>query len=139
MTAWFDQASAEAAEARGDWASAIAVVGGFAECYSDDYYRHNAHLWHMDLLVKAGLLRELVDRAETDVHARRRLDRFLNEDGRDGELRERAQGGDKYAQHLLARLLRDRGGARGRYAGDCRHDATDTFAIELARRPPSSG
>ncbi|AVT28183.1 hypothetical protein C6361_00210 [Plantactinospora sp. BC1] len=85
MRSRFDQTSAEAAEARGDWATAIVLVGEFAECYSRDPYRHNAHLWHMDLLVKAGLLRELADRAEADVHARRRLDRFRYEQGRDGE------------------------------------------------------
>ncbi|MGW0434504.1 hypothetical protein ACWDV4_18440 [Micromonospora sp. NPDC003197] len=84
MTTRFDQVSAEAAERRGDWATAIAIVSEFAECYSRDPNRHDAHLWHMDLLVKAGLLRELVDQAESDVHARRRLDRFLYEEGRDG-------------------------------------------------------
>ncbi|MFE0591060.1 hypothetical protein [Micromonospora echinospora] len=117
MTTRFDQASAEAAEARGDWATAIAIVSEFAECHSHDPYRHNAHLWHMDLLVKAGLLRELADRAEIDVHARRRLGRFLYEEGHDDELRERAQRGDKIALYLLVRLLRDRGrpGARSPY------------------------
>ena len=77
MTDWFDHAAAEAAQDRGDWSAAIAIVGEFAQCYSGDYHRHNAHLWHMDLLVKAGLLQELADRAKTDVHARRRLNRFL--------------------------------------------------------------
>ena len=82
MEAPFDQASAEAAEGRGDWAVAIAMVSGFSECYSRDHYRHNAHLWHMELLVQAGLLNELAELAKTDVHARRRLDRFSYEDGR---------------------------------------------------------
>jgi hypothetical protein len=68
VTARFDQASAEAAEARGDWATAIAMVSEFAECYSRDPYRHNAHLWHMDLLVKAGLLRELEPRPRRSRH-----------------------------------------------------------------------
>ena len=108
MIARFDQASAEAAEARGDWATAIAMVSESAECYSRDPYRHNAHLWHMDLLVKAGLLRELADRADIDVHARRQLDRFLYEEDRDGVLRERAQRGDKIALYLLVCLLHDR-------------------------------
>jgi hypothetical protein len=64
MEAPFDQASAEAAEGRGDWAVAIAMVSGFSECYSRDHYRHNAHLWHMELLVKAGLLHELAELAQ---------------------------------------------------------------------------
>lgn len=139
MTAQFDGASADAAEARGDWASAIAVVAGFAKCYSPDHHRHDAHLWHMDLLVKAGLLRELADRAETDVHARRRLNRFLYEEGRDDALRERAQAGDKTAQYLLVRLLRDRGEyeAAGQVIVDI--DVTNSYAIELAHRPPPKG
>lgn len=137
VTAWFDQASAEAAEARGDWTTAIALVGEFAECYSHDPYRHNAHLWHMDLLVKAGLLHELVDRAEIDVHARRQLNRFLYEEGRDGVLHERAQRGDKIALYLLARLLRDRGGSAAAMQAIADIDMTNTYAIELAHRPQS--
>ncbi|MFF5225176.1 hypothetical protein [Dactylosporangium sp. NPDC000521] len=109
MMSQFDQASAEAAEARGDWATAIALVSEYAECYSHDHHRHNAHLWHMELLVKARLFNELADRAEADVHARRRLDRFLFEDSRDGELRQRAERGDKTALYFLVRLLRARG------------------------------
>lgn len=81
------------------------MVSGFSECYSRDHYRHNAHLWHMELFVKAGLLHELAELAKTDVHARRRLDRFLYEDGRDSELRRRAERGDKTALYLLVRLL----------------------------------
>ena len=55
MEAPFDQASVEAAEGRGDWAVAIAMVSKCSECYSRDHYRHKAHLWHMELLVKARL------------------------------------------------------------------------------------
>nr|BFE57835.1 hypothetical protein GCM10020063_023610 [Dactylosporangium thailandense] len=139
VTAWFDQASAEAAEARGDWATAIAIVGEFAECYSPDCNRHNAHLWHMDLLVKAGLLSELVDQAEIDVHARRRLDRFFFEAGRDGELRERAQRGDKTALYLLVRLLHGRGEHEAAVQAVADIDVTDTYAGELANRPPVIG
>ncbi|MGX7671237.1 hypothetical protein [Plantactinospora sp. DSM 117369] len=139
MRSRFDQASAEAAEARGDWATAIATVSEFAECYSRDPYRHNAHLWHMDMLVKAGLLRELVDRAEIDVHARRRLDRFLYEEGRDGELRERAQRGDKSALYLLVRLLHEREGHAATMRAVTDIDMTDTYAIEVAHRPPANG
>ncbi|MGI5176330.1 hypothetical protein ACQEVZ_08385 [Dactylosporangium sp. CA-152071] len=109
METWFDHAAAEAAEARGDWTTAIAVVSEFAECYSQDFHRHNAHLWHMDLLARAGLLDELADQAGIDVHARRRLDRLLFEEGRAGELRRRAEDGDKTALHLLVRLLRAQG------------------------------
>ncbi len=105
----FDQALAEAAETRGDWAAAIAMVSEFAECYSPDHYRHDAHLWHMDLLAKAGLLHELAELAKSDVHARRRLDRSLYEQGRDDELHQRARWGDKTALYLLVRLLRTRG------------------------------
>ena len=139
MTTRFDQASVEAAEARGDSVTAIAMVSEFADCYSRDAYRHNAHLWHMDLLVKAGLLRELVDQAEIDVHARRRLDRFLYEEGRDGELRDRAQRGDKTALYLLVRLLRDRGGHAAAVQAVADIDMTDTYAIELAHRPLANG
>ncbi|MEV0569562.1 hypothetical protein [Dactylosporangium sp. NPDC050588] len=109
MGRWFDHAAAEAAEACGDWATAIELVSEYAEPYSPDHHRHNAHLWHMDLLAKAGLLTELADRADNDVHARRRLDRFLFEEGNAGELRRRADRGDKTALHLLVRLLRGRG------------------------------
>ena len=84
MEARLNRSSASAAEARGDWATVIAMVGGYAECNSVDHDRHNAHLWHMELLVKAGLLRELAELAQADVHARRRLDRFPCEEGRTG-------------------------------------------------------
>ncbi|MFD0974380.1 hypothetical protein [Plantactinospora endophytica] len=139
MRSRFDQASAEAAEARDDWATAIATVSEFAQCYSRDPHRHNAHLWHMDLLVKAGLLRELVDRAEIDVHARRRLDRFLYEEGRDGELRERAQRGDKSALYFLVRLLSERDGYAAAMRAVSDIDMTDTYAIEVAHRAPANG
>ncbi|BCJ69407.1 hypothetical protein [Polymorphospora rubra] len=139
MEAPFDQASAEAAEERGDWATAIAVVSGFAECYSRDHYRHHAHLWHMELLVKAGLLHELAELAETDVHARRRLDRFLYEEDRDGELRRRAEHGDKTALYLLVRLLRARGEQRVAQQAVADIGATDTYAIELANQPLADG
>ncbi|MEU5943714.1 hypothetical protein ABZ807_32210 [Micromonospora sp. NPDC047548] len=143
MEAPFDRASAEAAEGRGDWATAIAMVSGFSECYSRDHYRHDAHLWHMELLVKAGLLHELAELAKTDVHARRRLDRFLYEEGRDSELRRRAERGDKTALYLLVRLLRARGDARGEQTvaqqAVADIDAADTYAIELANQPLADG
>ncbi|WP_211364551.1 hypothetical protein [Micromonospora palomenae] len=137
--AGFDQASAEAAEARGDWAMAIAMVSSFSECYSQDHYRHNAHLWHMELLVKAGLFPELAEHAKTDVHARRRLDRFLYEEGRDSELRQRAQRGDRTALHFLVRLLRARGERTAAQQAVADIDPADTYAIELAHQPPADG
>ncbi|WP_422741462.1 hypothetical protein ACN27B_22510 [Micromonospora sp. WMMD754] len=75
----FDRAAAEAAQERGDWTTAIALVEAYAECYSRDPDRHDAHLWHLDLLVRAGRLGELAGLAGTDVHARRRLDRARRE------------------------------------------------------------
>ncbi|WP_433393056.1 hypothetical protein [Micromonospora sp. KLBMP9576] len=139
MEGRFDQASAEAAEARGDWAMAIAMVARFSECYSHDHYRHNAHLWHMELLVKAGLLHELAERAKTDVHARRRLDRLLYEEGRDGELRQRARRGDKTALYFLVRLLRARGEQTAAQQAVVDIDPADTYAIELAHQPLADG
>jgi hypothetical protein len=139
VEARFDQASAEAAEARGDWATAIAMVSGFSECYSRDHDRHNAHLWHMELLVKAGRLHELAEHAKADVHARRRLDRFLYEEGRDSELRQRALRGDRTALYFLVRLLRARGEQLAAQQAVADIDTTDTYAIELAHRPLADG
>jgi hypothetical protein len=139
MEEQFDYASAESAEARGDWAMAIAMVAEFSECYSHDYHRHDAHLWHMELLVKAGLLPELAEYAKTDIHARRRLDRFLCEQGRDSELRQRAQNGDKTALYLLVRLLRTRGEQTAAQQAVADIDPTDAHAIELAHQPLADG
>ncbi|GAA2594810.1 hypothetical protein GCM10010435_87290 [Winogradskya consettensis] len=123
MTDWPTlTAEATAAEAREDWAAAIALVSAVAECYSEDYMRHNAHLWHVDLLVRAGLLHELTRFAGTDKHARRRLARFLYDEGRADDLRERAATGDKAALYPLIRLLRARG----------EHEAAEQVAAELA-------
>ncbi|MFF7215193.1 hypothetical protein ACFZAU_32415 [Streptomyces sp. NPDC008238] len=57
---WFE---AEAAEERRDRDAAIALVGVHAECCSPDPYRHNSHLWHMDLLLRAGRLPQLAELA----------------------------------------------------------------------------
>ncbi|GIE83224.1 hypothetical protein Aph02nite_91740 [Actinoplanes philippinensis] len=81
MNDLFDQAAAEAAEAAGEWSTAIALVGAYAECYSQDPHRHNAHLWHIDLLARSGRLQQLTEYAVTDVHARRRLRRLRSEAG----------------------------------------------------------
>ncbi|MEU7414189.1 hypothetical protein AB0B40_33605 [Streptomyces sp. NPDC042638] len=43
------------------------------------------HLWHMDLLAHAGRLSELTELAFTDVHARRRLNGTLREQGMETE------------------------------------------------------
>ncbi|WP_203993158.1 hypothetical protein [Virgisporangium aurantiacum] len=75
--------AAQAAEQRGDLHKAIELVGSVAECYSRDPYLHNAHLWHLDLLARAGRLDELASLGESDVHARRRLDRALRDMDRD--------------------------------------------------------
>jgi hypothetical protein len=103
--------TARVAEERGDWDRAIAVVGAVAGCYSTDHERHNAHLWHMDLLARAGRHAELAALAQRDVHARRRLNRLLYEEGRLVDLRQRARSGDGGAQYLLRRLAGDRDGS----------------------------
>lgn len=100
---WFEQA--RAAEQRRDWDAAIALVSAHAECYSTDPYRHDNHLWHMDLLARAERLAELTERARTDVHARRRLNTSLRERGMEAALRNRAKDGDRGALYVLVRLL----------------------------------
>ncbi|MGW5517146.1 hypothetical protein [Nocardia africana] len=133
METWVD--TVRAAEARCDWDAAISAVSVAAECYSADHNRHDAHLWHMDLLAKARRLDELATRGETDVHARRRLDRFLYEDGRDCDLRQRALHGDKTALYFLVRLLRHRGEKAAAQQVVAEIDRTDKYALELARKP----
>jgi hypothetical protein len=100
---WFEQA--RAAEQLGNWDAAIALVSAHAECYSTDHYMHDNHLWHMDLLTRAGQLTELTELARTDVHARRRLNRSLRERGMEAALRSRAKDGDRDALYVLVRLL----------------------------------
>lgn len=74
---WYE--AARIAEERGDWDRAIAVVTAVAECYSSDPSRHNVHLWHIDLLARAGRRDELAALSQNDVHARRRLNRLPHE------------------------------------------------------------
>ncbi|MFE1790656.1 hypothetical protein ACFW7J_20050 [Streptomyces sp. NPDC059525] len=100
---WFERA--EEAEQRQDWDTAITLVGSHAECYSVDHYAHNNHLWHMSLLARADRLEELAELALTDVHARRRLNRSLRDQGKEADLRTRAEDGDRDALYLLVRLL----------------------------------
>ena len=107
MAGWAD--AARAAEERRDWDEAISAVTAAAECFSQEYNRHNAHLWHMHLLAQAGYMDELARLAESDVHARRQLDRALREAGQADELRRRAEDGDQYALLQLQRLLRTEG------------------------------
>jgi hypothetical protein len=106
MTGWAD--AARAAEERHDCDEAISIVGAAAECFSQDYNRHNAHLWHMHLLAQAGRMDELARLAGSDVHARRQLDRTLREAGEADELRRRADDGDRYALLQLKRLREPR-------------------------------
>jgi hypothetical protein len=133
VTNWAE--AIRAAEQRAEWDAAISVVSGVAECYSHDPDRHAAHLRHMDLLAKAGRLDELAVLGETDVHARRRLDRFLFDQGRDDELRQRARHGDRTALYLLVRLLRQRGEQAAARQAVADIDATDAYAWKLADEP----
>ncbi|WP_180356976.1 hypothetical protein [Streptomyces sp. TLI_146] len=104
---WFEQA--QAAEQRRDWDAAIALVSAHAECFSTAPSRHDAHLWHMDLLVRAERFSELADRALTDVHAGRRLNAALRQRGMEAALRTRSEGGDRGAMYALVRLLCETG------------------------------
>ncbi len=104
-------ARAEQAQRLGDWDTAIALVSARAACHSPDYYAHDHHLWHLDLLARAGRLAELTRLARTDVHARRRLNTALRERGMDEALRGRAEDGDRGALYGLVRLLCESGRA----------------------------
>ncbi|MCX5404507.1 hypothetical protein OHA37_11510 [Streptomyces sp. NBC_00335] len=106
---WYEQALA--AERRGDWDAAIGMVPVHAECYSTDSSAHAHHLWHMDLLVRAGRFTELADLALTDVHARRRLNKSLRDRRMAEALSERAGGGDRGALYHLVELLCETGRA----------------------------
>ncbi|EDY65319.2 conserved hypothetical protein [Streptomyces pristinaespiralis ATCC 25486] len=96
---------ARAAEQLQEWDVAIALVSAHAECFSDDPDMHDNHLWHMDLLARAERLPELTERALTDSHARRRLNRSLRERGMEAALRDRAEDGDRGAMYVLVRLM----------------------------------
>lgn len=80
---------AREAEQLQDWDVAIALVSTHAACFSDDPDMHDNHLWHMDLLARAERIPELTERALTDSHARRRLNRSLRERGMETALRAR--------------------------------------------------
>ncbi|MEV6163138.1 hypothetical protein AB0L71_14640 [Streptomyces sp. NPDC052052] len=100
---WFEQA--RVAEQGQDWDVAIALVSAHAECFADDPCLHDNHLWHMDLLARAERIPELTERALTDVHAHRRLNRLLGERGMEAALRNRAEDGDRGALYVLVHLL----------------------------------
>ncbi|WLQ69203.1 MULTISPECIES: hypothetical protein [Streptomyces] len=98
-----------AAEQLQDWDEAIALVSAHAECFSHDPDIHDNHLWHMDLLARAERVPELTERALTDSHARRRLNRSLRERGMEAALRDRAEDGDCGALYILVRLMCETG------------------------------
>ena len=100
---WLERA--RAAEQLQDWDAAIALVSADVECFSDDPDRHDNHLWHMDLLVRAERIPELTELALRDRHALRRLNRSLRERGMESALRERAEEGDRDALYVLVRLM----------------------------------
>ncbi|WP_432103567.1 hypothetical protein [Streptomyces sp. bgisy091] len=100
---WLERA--QAAEQLQDWDEAIALVSAHAECFSDDPDMHDNHLWHMALLARAERISELTERALTDSHARRRLNRSLRERGMEAALCDRAEDGDRDALYVLVRLM----------------------------------
>lgn len=136
---WLKQA--QAAEERRDWDAATALVSVHAECCSPDPSRHNSHLWHMDLLVRAERLSELTERALTDVHARRRLNASLHERGMEAALRNRAEDGDRGALYALVRLLCEtsRTQEAHRALQDLGPDDQHAHQIVARFRSPSSG
>lgn len=102
MESWAE--TARSPERRHAWDEAISLVELVAECDSRDYVCQDAHLWHMHLLAQAERFDELSELAESDRHARRRLDRALYAAGRYDDLRSRASRGDEYASLLFARV-----------------------------------
>ncbi|WP_406477526.1 hypothetical protein [Streptomyces sp. NBC_01615] len=136
---WFERA--RAAEQLRDWDAAIALVSARAECYSTDHYMHGNHLWHMDLLARAGRFSELTDLALTDVHARRRLNRSLREQGMEAALRGRAQDGDRDALYVFVRLLCETERAQEAHRAVQDLGPEDQYAHQIVARfrSPSSG
>ncbi|GHB28007.1 MULTISPECIES: hypothetical protein [Streptomyces] len=85
----------------------IALISAHAECLFDDPDRHGNHLWHTDLLTRAGRIAELAERAVTGKHAGRRLNRSLRELAMESVLRDRAEGGDHDAPYVSVRLMQE--------------------------------
>ncbi|MFJ9608494.1 hypothetical protein ACIRS1_19375 [Kitasatospora sp. NPDC101176] len=125
---WYGQA--QTAEQRGDHDTAIAPVSAQAVCFSPDPHEHNCHLWHLVLLGDAGRFGELAELAVTDVHARRQLNRTLQERGMSGALLARAEDGDRGALYGLVRLS----GGSGRARAASARFATSPPDDEYARR-----
>ncbi|MDI1459305.1 hypothetical protein ACWDU8_22400 [Streptomyces sp. NPDC003388] len=136
---WFEQA--RVAEQLRDWDAAIALVSAHAECYSTDHDMHDNHLWHMDLLARAERFSELTELALTDVHARRRLNRSLRDQGMEAVLRSRAKDGDRDALYVLVRLLCETNRAQEahRAVQDCGPEDQYAHQIVARFRSPSSG
>ncbi|MER8073636.1 hypothetical protein ABTZ59_35970 [Streptomyces sp. NPDC094034] len=135
---WFEQA--RVAEQLGDWDAAIALVSAHAECYSTDHTLHNNHLWHMDLLARAKRFSELTELALTDVHARRRLNRSLRDQGMEAVLRSRAEDGDRDALYVLVRLLCETNRAQEAHRVVQDSGSEDQYAHQIVARfrSPSS-
>lgn len=136
---WFEQA--REAERLRDWDAAIASVSARAECFSVDHHMHDNHLWHMDLLARAERFSALTELALTDVHARRRLNRALRDQGMESALRGRAEDGDRDALYVLVRLLgeTDRAQEAHRAVLDCGPEDQHAHRIVAGFGPPSSG
>ncbi|MEU9321074.1 hypothetical protein [Streptomyces sp. NPDC048295] len=135
----FEQA--RAAEQLRDWVTAIALVSAHAECCSPDPDRHDNHLWHMDLLARAERLSEFTQRALTDVHARRSLNRSLRERGMEAALRNRAKDGDHGVLYILVRLLCETSRAQEAHRTAQNLGPDDQYAHRIVSsfRSPSSG
>ncbi|WP_330461612.1 hypothetical protein OIB37_34930 [Streptomyces sp. NBC_00820] len=135
---WYERA--QEAERDQNWDVAIALVTAHAECVSVDPYRHNNHLWHMDLLARAERLPELAELALTDAHARRRLNRAFRRRGMVPELRSRARKGDRDALYVLVRLLCETDRAQEASQAVQDYGPEDQYAREIVAglRTPSS-
>jgi hypothetical protein len=117
------------------------LVSAHAECFSTDHSMHGNHLWHMDLLARAGRFPQLTELALTDVHARRRLNRSLRDQGTEAILRSRAKDGDRDALYVLVRLLCETNRAQEAYRAVQAFGPEDQYAQQIAAsfRTPSSG
>jgi hypothetical protein len=122
------------------YASVSAEFASAAQQAPDDedlnHALYEAYLGRLDALARAGRLDELATLAETDNHARRRLDQQLHHEGRADDLRARAIRGDRTALFLLIRVLRARGDdeAARQAVQDLAPD--DDYATRLAHGPP---
>jgi hypothetical protein len=129
MLEWI--AAAREAEERGAWDEAISIVSAVADWRSEDYFLADAHLWHLDLLARAGRLSELAELGKSHATARRRLNRHLYENGKADELQRRAQEGDKDALYKLLRLLRDQADLAMAQRLVYEIDSTNAYALQL--------